>query len=104
MLTHEIAHHTVILFRPDGQIAHVHESVTLSGGHVATAAEVEQAAFAHAARNGHEVAQLKAMHVEPAALKPFMHYQVDPVSRKLVGKPAPSTRIHSRGIGRAAGP
>src|SRR5215467_9954693 len=105
MSTHEIAHVTVIIYRPDGQIVHVHESVTLTGGHVATTAEVEQAAFAHAARNGHEVAQLKAKHVEAAALKPFMHYQIDPVSHELVEKPLPSTRIRLSldGDERAAG-
>jgi hypothetical protein len=92
----------VLYHQRTGAIAHTHYFAAAGDAALPQRDELERVAFAHAERDGHKVAMHKAMHVDPATLKPGTGYGVSVAKQALVQlKPA---RIRLRRPRPAASP
>jgi hypothetical protein len=75
----------VLIYDPDsGRILHEHHFVTSDGGEHPDERAREELALAEAARAGHDVAKLAALHPDRRDLREGVRYAVDGGSRSLV--------------------
>ena len=67
-----------------GVISHTHFFSAAAGAELPPQDELERVAYAHAEKDGCNVRQHKALHVDPATLKPGTGYRVSVTKRILV--------------------
>ncbi len=79
----------------NGRIAHTHRAVSYGQGIRHTEEEVEAGCIATAKKLGHDVVNMKTLHVPSAEFKTGMAYRVYIHARQLVEyRPVPSSQAH----------
>jgi hypothetical protein len=79
----ETVDRVVVYDGKDGRVIHVHDSVTLPGGHRPSKDDLERTALSHA-RKRHADATLHVLQVNPDEMKEGTSYRVDPAKRQLI--------------------
>src|SRR5690242_18182241 len=83
----------VLYHQRTGVLFHTHFFSAVPGVELPPRDELERLAYAHAERDGCNVRQHKALHVDPATLKPGTGYRVSVAKRALVELKAPRKRL-----------
>lgn len=84
-----------VLHDASGRVAHIHRIATFPGAKKSADAVVEARCREVAVQLGHDIKNLKALHVSGGELKPGMGYKVDVQKRKLVPLPQPARVMSS---------
>ncbi|WP_139329595.1 MULTISPECIES: hypothetical protein [unclassified Mycobacterium] len=74
----------VVFGRADGQIHHVHHSVTMVGGAETPDQDLGRRVLSLAAKRGVDPATVDVLQIEPAAIQPGERFFVDTKNRALV--------------------
>jgi len=77
----------VVLYDPNGNIVHTHESVNVQGGTHPSRDVIERDALEQAANAGRDTTNLSILHVDPNSLKTDANYKVDTIKGVLVEVP-----------------